>query len=314
VEALTDIPLKEHTWFRTGGPAAQWCEPVTPADFCAALRAADDEGRNIFVIGDGANVLVSDQGFDGLVIHPGNATVAITGKLTSGRVLVTAGAGVLVDDLIEWTLEQGLTGLELFSGIPGTVGGAVYINIHYFEALLADVMYSARIVNADGSDCTEVMSDWFEFGYDTSRLHQKSHYVVEATFALQRVGEHAAAFAQGRRHEIIRHRQRRYPEKGTCGSFFRNFLPEEVPFEVNGEKILHVAYYLDKLGVKGELREGDAMVSEKHANMIVNRGNATSADIVAVAQKMQEMVKAEFGLVAQPECQFVGFAAESLAR
>ena len=201
--ALTNEPLRAHTWFETGGPATAWLEPATDEELADALYNACQERQAVCVLGDGANVLVSDDGFDGCVIHPANTCIGVTGTRGDSRVLVTAGAGALIDDLIEWSLQQGLTGLEQFSGIPGTVGGAVYINVHYFEALLADVMHSARITSADGNESNEVMADWFEFGYDTSRLHEGTHYVAAATFALEQADERTAAFARGRRHEIV---------------------------------------------------------------------------------------------------------------
>jgi UDP-N-acetylmuramate dehydrogenase len=100
----------------------------------------------------------------------------------------------------------------------------------------------------------------------------------------------------------------------TCGSFFRNFLPHEVPFEIHNKKILFVAYYLDKIGIKGILRSGNALVSHQHANMIVNVGNATSTDIITVAREMQTLVHKTFGIIPQPECQLIGFTEYPLMR
>src|SRR5690606_7761801 len=93
----------------------------------------------------------------------------------------------------------------------------------------------------------------------------------------------------------------------TCGSFFRNFLPHEVTLEIHDKKIIFVAYYLDKIGIKGSLQKGGALVSRQHANMIVNTGNATSSDVIAIALEMQKLVYEQFGIIPQPECQLVGF-------
>ena len=131
----------------------------------------------------------------------------------------------------------------------------------------------------------------------------KQHYLLDATFKLKRATDIETSFAQGRRIEIIRHRESRYPRKNTCGSFFRNFLDHEVTLMSNGKKMIYVAYYLDKIGVKGQLLVGDAIVSYQHANMLVNQGSATSTDIINLARTMQEMVKKEFGITPQPECQ-----------
>ena len=135
----------------------------------------------------------------------------------------------------------------------------------------------------------------------------KTYYLIDATFKLKKVTDIETAYAQGRRVEIIRHRENRYPTKNTCGSFFRNFHDHEVTFISNGKKMIYVAYYLDKIGVKGQLRIGDAIVSYQHANMLVNQGTATSTDIINLARTMQEMVKKEYGIIPQPECRLIGF-------
>lgn len=130
---------------------------------------------------------------------------------------------------------------------------------------------------------------------------------MTATFAVKPCSELEAAFARGRRTEIIRHRNQRYPTSHTCGSFFRNFYEDEVNLISTGKKMIFVAYYLDKIGIKGQLSQGDAIVSHKHANMLVNRGAATSHDLIQLARTMQLLVFEHFGILPQAECQFVGF-------
>ena len=113
-------------------------------------------------------------------------------------------------------------------------------------------------------------------------MHEGDYYLVSATFKLKVATELKAAYAHGRSVEIIRHRMQRYPRSHTCGSFFRNFYPEEVTNESAGKKMIYVAYYLDKIGVKGQLAIGDAIVSYQHANMLVKRGAATTSDLVTL--------------------------------
>jgi UDP-N-acetylmuramate dehydrogenase len=212
-----------------------------------------------------------------------------------------------MDTLIEWCLDKQLLGLEEFSGIPGTVGGSVYINLHYYQFLLEHFLVEARVIEQKTGNITSVTKEWFSFGYDQSRLQQKEHILLNATFTLTHSDPLGIAYARGRRTEIIRHRAARYPTKNTCGSFFRNFLPHEVTLEINGKKMIYVAYYLDKIGVKGTLTVGDAIVSHQHANMLVNRGNATSNDIITLAHTLQTMARDQFDVVPQPECQLLGF-------
>ncbi len=300
------VTLKDKNWFQTGGSARFFCEPTTEQEFQEALAYAYAHHLPLFILGEGANILVSDEGFDGLVIRPKLTTIKLVAQGDT-HALVEAGAGVLFGDLIAWCLNNNLACLEEFSGIPGTVGGSVFINIHYFEFLLSQYLVSARVIEKETGKILEVDTSWFKFGYDYSLLHEGNHYLVHAIFKLKKVDALTAAYAKGRRDEIIRHRVKRYPNSHTCGSFFRNFHDHEVTLMSAGRKLIFVAYYLDKIGVKGQLAVGDAIVSYQHANMIVNRGNATTYDIISVAQKMQELVYQHFDIIPQPECQLVGF-------
>ena len=302
----SNVPLAPLNWFKTGGNALLYAQPTTAAEFQTALSYSQAIEMPVFVLGDGANILISDDGFDGLVIKPQLNTIKRY-VLDDLHECVEAGAGVRFPDLITWCLDQQLIGLEEFSGIPGTVGGSVYINIHYFQFLLSQLLESAVVVHKTTGELLHVSNEWFSFGYNQSKLHDHEHYLVSATFKLKKVDQATARYAQGRRAEMIRHRAQRYPTSHTCGSFFRNFYEHEVTRMSQGKKLIYVAYYLDKIGVKGELNMGDAIVSYQHANMIVNRGTATSSDIIGLACKMQELVLDQFGILPQPECQLIGF-------
>ena len=299
------IPLHDKNWFATGGNARYYCEPTTAQEFNDALTFAHTRKLPIFVLGQGANILISDDGFDGLVIRPQLKSLQFI--LENGEYLLKAGAGITMHDLIVHCLDNNAIGLEEFSGIPGTVGGSIYINLHYFQFLLGQFLIRATIIDKHTGQLSVVEPAWFEFGYDQSKLHEENHYLIDATFKLKKATETETAFAKGRRIEIIRHRESRYPKKNTCGSFFRNFHDHEVTLMSNGKKMIYVAYYLDKIGVKGSLQKGGAIVSYQHANMLVNQGTATSTDIIVLARAMQEMVQKEFGILPQPECRLIGF-------
>jgi UDP-N-acetylmuramate dehydrogenase len=220
---------------------------------------------------------------------------------------VTAGAGITIENLIIFCLENNISGLEEFSGIPGTVGGATYINLHYFQFLLSQFIVQATVIHRTTGELREVDTTWFNFGYNQSKLMTHEYYILHVTFKLKRVSDLEVAYAQGRSVEIIRHRKARYPYKNTCGSFFRNFHEDEVTLISNGKKVIWVAYYLDKLGIKGSLKIGGAQISYQHANMIVTDQTATSEDIINLARTMQEMVQQEFGILPKTECLMVGF-------
>jgi len=313
VSIQKNIPLHTKNWFKTGGSAAFYAEPTNPFEFQQALEFAQSHSLDLFILGSGANILISDEGFNGLVIHPQLKQIEIQ-DLNENECLVTAGSGIECADLIDFCLEHNISGLEEFSGIPGTIGGAAYINIHYYEFLLSHFLVAAKLIEKNTGNILTVTNDWFHFGYDDSKLFKKEHFLLSATFKLKKISDLETSFAQGRKKEIIRHRNRRYPTSGTCGSFFRNFHPHEVFLEKDNKKMIYVAYYLDKVGIKGALSYGGASVSWQHANMIVNTGNATSTDIIELAQIMQKKVQKEFGIIPQPECQLIGFKTYPLIR
>lgn len=305
-DIMPRVPLQDKNWFRTGGAARYYSEPNTTHQLVDALSFAKKNALPYFVLGEGANVLISDDGFSGLVIRP-KLTKILFEQQANSQVFVTAQAGVSMERLIKTCLKQQASGLEEFSGIPGTVGGSVYINIHYFRHLLSHFIVSATVLDTTTLQVEKVDAAWFNFAYNYSTLHEKTHLLLDATFALTTVDATKAAYAWGRHDEIIRHRKFRYPSEHTCGSFFANFNREAVIAAGHDEKLIYVAYYLDKVGSKGSLRVGDAMVSHRHANMLINLGSATTSDIIELARRMQELVWERFGLLARPECQLIGF-------
>jgi UDP-N-acetylmuramate dehydrogenase len=304
---LPDEPLHTKNWFCTGGPAKYYCTPTDAQMLSDAYRFAQAHQLDTFVLGSGANILISDEGFDGLVIKPELNQISIVEE-SATHALVQAGAGATMEELITFCLEHNLIGLEEFSGIPGTIGGSVYINLHYFEHLLSHFLHHATVLTKKNHEVLTVDNNWFDFGYNYSALHHGKHFLVDATFKVTKASALETSHAQGRHAEIIRHRSKRYPQSYTCGSFFRNFKPDEVTLVNQGKKVIWIAYYLDRLGLKGTVQSGGASISHQHANMIVNDGTATSADIIAVAHQMQKKVRTAFGIVPQPECRLVGFS------
>jgi UDP-N-acetylmuramate dehydrogenase len=300
MEIKKNVSLKNKNEFRTGGVAIEYAAPTTKRELYETL--ANAKNIDVEILGGGANILISDKGYDGLIIKPRLENISYNAHENS----MTAGSGVSIQKCIDWALDNNLIGLEEFSGIPGTIGGAVYMNIHYFSFFISDYFLRGTVINKKTLVIKAVTREWFSFGYDQSKLQNKEYLLIDATFKITKSDPIKTAYTMGRRDEIIRHRNSRYPTSHTCGSFFRNFHDYELETVV-GKKLPFVAYYLDKLGIKGELSVGGATVSSKHANMIVNNGNATSSDIVNLARKMQEMVFERFSIVPQSECQFIGF-------
>lgn len=300
------VNLKNKNWFQTGGHATFFCAPETTKEFQGALKWSHENNKKIIILGQGANSLISDDDIDDLIIRPELTEIKLI-EADDNHVLVNVGAGTSIAHLISYCLDHNVIGLEEFSGIPGTVGGATYNNLHYYEFSLEQFLVEATVIEKKTGLLLTVNKEWFNFGYDHSTLHEKNYFLVDATFIVKKADNLEIAYARGRRNEIIRHRVNRFPFKNTCGCFFRNFHDYEVSLECNNKKMIHVAYYLDKIGARGSLRIGDACVSHQHANMIVNMGNATTNDIIKLARTMQELVKKEYGIIPQPECELIGF-------
>src|SRR6266404_1458709 len=156
----TNIPLADKNWFKTGGPARFYCEPTTTEQFQEAIIYANTHNVSIFILGQGANILISDEGFDGLVIRPMLMKIE-TIFANENMVYVKSDAGVPMPDLIDYCLNNNLIGLEEFSGIPGTVGGSVYINLHYFNFLLAQFLVHSQVINRTTGAIETVDNNWF---------------------------------------------------------------------------------------------------------------------------------------------------------
>jgi len=300
---LENIPLKPYTNFKIGGPARFFCETKNTREIIESLKFAKEKNVPTFILGLGANILVSDDGFPGLVIRQQNKKIRIEVGSRSG--IITAKAGATIDKLIATALKGNLVGIEDFSEIPSTVGGALYINLHYFDAFIGPFVKSALVLNKNTLKVEEVDQSWFRFDYDNSKLKTDNDYILlEASFKLRKVNDYKKYEAIGKAKEIVRTRRRRYPLEPSVGSIFQN-LSEEEQRRYN-LPTRSVAYLIDVCGLKGK-RIGDAVLSHRHANMIVNVGNARAADVLELAGIIKKSVKEKFKTDLKFEMELVGF-------
>ncbi|MBL4587828.1 UDP-N-acetylmuramate dehydrogenase [Candidatus Babeliales bacterium] len=295
------VPLDNKNWFRTGGKAEYFIEAKSIVDIKSAIRWANNNTIPITIIGHGANILISDDGIQGLVV------IVDLQSINHQNNILTVDAGVSVDQTINYALNHNLGGLEFFTSIPGSIGGATCMNIHYFDALLSDYIQTIQMIDLDSTEIIEVDRSWSNFGYNQSKFLSKKYLIISVTLKLNILTDIKTAYAQGRSDEIRRQRSRRYPPARTCGSFFQNFSTDEYKHANGSTKIPHVAYYLESVGVKGQLSSGKASVFSLHANMLTTEEGATSNDICTLARMMQEKVDKKFGLWPKPECQILGF-------
>ncbi|MDQ1328767.1 MAG: UDP-N-acetylmuramate dehydrogenase, partial [Candidatus Poribacteria bacterium] len=216
-----NVPLKPYMTFKIGGQARFFCEPSNSDEVIEAISFAKENKLPAFVLGLGANILVSDNGFNGLVIRQKNEAILVKDNI------ITAQAGVAVENLINTALAENLIGVEDFSGIPSSVGGALYINLHYFDAFIANFVRSAKVLDRETLKVQEVDSSWFNFNYDSSRLKtDKDHVLLEAHFDLKKVDDYTKHEAIGKSKEIIRTRKYKYPSEPSVGSIFQNLNTE----------------------------------------------------------------------------------------
>jgi UDP-N-acetylmuramate dehydrogenase len=291
----TNVPLAPYTTFRIGGPADLLYDATSADDLATAITAARAASCPFFVLGLGANILVGDRGYRGLVIR--NTATRVEFPDASH---LRAESGAVVADLIKVAVNRGLSGLEHYVGIPSTLGGAVWQNLHFLSPaperqrtmFIGDVVESVELLSADGSRTTADHTA-MEFGYDTSRLHHSGEIALAATLRLtpgdagvmHRVMQENLSW-RGSRHPWLEY----YP---SAGSIFKKI-------EGAGAGRL-----VDRCGLKG-FRIGGAQVSPIHANIIVNLGDASAADVRSLIQHAQAAVFERFGLRLETEIGFIG--------
>jgi len=290
------VPLAPFTTFRIGGPADLMIRARTPDELVSAVQCARAHGIPHFLLGAGANILVGDQGYRGLVIRSEVDGIDFVEDTT-----VRAGAGVQVfPDLIDATVARGLGGLHHFVGIPSSVGGALWQNLHFLSPAPArertlfveEVLESAELLTEEGERRT-VGVEYFEFGYDESVLHHRDDVVLEATFRLE-------STPMGELREVMREnlawRDDRHPDLWlypSAGSIFQ---------KIND---IGAGRLIDECGLKGHVH-GGAGIFHKHANIIVNLGGATAGEVRYLMQLAQETVAREKGYDLVPEIGLVG--------
>lgn len=283
-QVLSREPMARHTTFKIGGAADLMVVPEDAEDLRAALHFARSKGLPVFVLGGGSNTLVRDGGIRGMVILPEKFQ-----GLEREENEVTAGAGVRTSRLLAFCSKQGLAGLEFLSGVPGTVGGAVWGNAGAWGGATADCLARVQLVTEEGDDLL-LGREMLSFAYRVSGF-SRGAVIVRATFALA-PGEPAAIRQQISRWLIQRNASQPV-EFRSAGSIFKN-----PPGDYAGRLV-------DAAGVKGT-RIGGAMISEKHGNFFVNLGEARAADVLALVRLARERVRATAGIELELEIRVVG--------
>ncbi|MGQ9631731.1 MAG: UDP-N-acetylmuramate dehydrogenase [bacterium] len=283
----TDEPMAKHTSFRVGGPADYFLAPRTPEEMREALQFVRDRGLPHTILGGGTNVLVSDQGIRGAVI----STELLTGLWREGDSII-AMAGEPTDTVALYALGHRLSGLEFAYGLPGSIGGAAAMNARAYGVSLADIIECVEVCDAEGK-IHRILKEELNYDYKRSRIQEEELIVINVAIHLhpgdpERIEEMM---------RVSREKRRRagHYDFPCAGCIFKNDYRIGIP----------TGKIVDELGLKG-YRIGDAAVFEKHANFIVNLGDAKASDVKAVMDYVARRVKEERGITLEPEIKLLG--------
>ncbi len=281
-----DEPMKNHTSFKIGGPADVYVAPSTIEQLTFALKVCKDNNIPCFIIGNGSNLLVKDGGYRGVMIHIFKNMNEI--KVEGNEIYAQAGA--LLVKVANTSLEHSLTGFEFAHGIPGTMGGAVYMNAGAYGGEMKQVVLSADVIDKNGNLIT-LTNEELELGYRTSKIQTADMIIVGARIRLEK-GNYDEI--NNKIKDLAHQRRTKQPlTVPSAGSTFKR--PE--------------GYFAGKLIMDAELRGfriGDAGVSDKHCGFIVNLGDATSKEVIELIHHIQTTVKREFGQDLHPELRIIG--------
>lgn len=306
-----DEPMTKHTTVKIGGPAKIYYEAQTTEDLIRVVRICIENSSPYFVIGGGSNLLFSDKGFDGVIIKNSSNKIQLqgfSGKINKGEVsvndvLVKSDSGVPFNQLIRFTIDESLEGFEYFLGQPGTVGGAIWINAHFMKqnVFIGDYVFSAEILTPKG-EIKKVENTYFNFKYDDTSIKKSKDIVLSAVFKLHK-GNKEELWQKGM--ESINFRKKTQPNFPSSGCTFQNIKKEDAMRLGTPNFTCSAGFLIDTCGLKGK-KEGGAMISDQHANFIVNFDNANASDVKKLMEVMKNEVSKKFHIDLIPEVVLVG--------
>ncbi|MDU2065248.1 MAG: UDP-N-acetylmuramate dehydrogenase [Sporomusaceae bacterium] len=285
-KVLFDEPMKDHTTFQIGGPADYFILPGSQQEVAEVMRITAKHQIPVTVIGNGSNLLVRDGGIAGAVVALGDNMAFMQANGDT----ITVGAGALLADVAKFTATQKLSGAEFAIGIPGTIGGAVFMNAGAYDGEIKDIVFSVSAVTLDGQEIVLSRQE-LAFAYRHSIFQENHAIICEIVLSLQ-VGDSAAILAKMA--ELTARREAKQPlDMPSAGSTFKR-----PPGHFAGTLI-------EQTGLKG-FQIGGAAVSEKHAGFVVNCGGATATDVLNLIAAVQQKVQAAHGILLQPEVRVIG--------
>lgn len=288
-EIIKNIPMKDHTTFKTGGIAEYFAIPSGYDDIVTLLNFSKKYSVPVFILGGGANILVSDKGIRGLVIDMREIS-----KISFQDNICSADAGVDISDLSKAAAERNLKGLDFIYGMPGSVGGAVWMNARCYGVSISDILISVNYIDENLELKKLTINDIDNnFSYKKSPFQNSQNVILSAIFKLKK-GNKKEIFSKMNQHKKDRENKGHY-KYPSAGSVFKNNRSFGRP----------TGSIIDSLGLKGYSR-GEAEIASFHGNIIVNKGLASSEDIRSIINYTQNTVNKKLGLKLEPEIQFIG--------
>jgi len=286
---LIDEPMSRHTSFRIGGPAAAFVTVCNEEELSSAMKIITETGAEHMMIGNGSNLLISDEGYPGIMIKLGGDFETVV-RDPDDPCRVRVGAAMLMSRTAAFLTENGLSGFEFASGIPGSIGGAVFMNAGAYGGEIKDVVRSVRVMDPDGTGLRTVSGEDMQFSYRHSIAEDEGILILFADMELKEDSPEAIA---ARVAELQFKRNSKQPVNyPSAGSTFKR--------PVGG----FAAALIEQSGLKG-FSVGGAQVSEKHSGFVINTGGASCGDVLAVMRHVRETVMADSGILLEPEVRLI---------
>jgi UDP-N-acetylmuramate dehydrogenase len=309
MEIKENVSLKSFTYFKIGGNARYFCVVKTIKDLSEALDFSRKNNLAIFVLGNGSKILVSDKGFNGLVIK--NEMKFIEAIEKGNNWLLEVGSGVMLAELIDFCLKNSLSGIEKLFGIPATIGGMIYKNAGAHGYSIGDITEKVRILNLKKNKMEEVVKDEKTFSYRTSIFQNQPKPIIISAFLRFKKEENSRI--KETISEVTKKRMESQPlNYPSVGSIFKNIPAKNFSKEIlEKEKfpvincMVSAGFLIEKMGLKG-VKQGDAQISEKHAGFIINLGNAKAKDIKFLIDLIKEKAKEKFQIEMREEVEYLG--------
>lgn len=306
MQIIKDFYLNKVTTLKIGGPAKEFIVVKTEQDLIETIRDANNKAQDCLVIGRGSNLLVSDKGVDKLVIKNDINGIDVIPAKAGIHLMVKSGTSL--QELVDFSIQNSLSGLQKLTGIPGTVGGAVFGNAGAFGQTISD--YITEVACFDGENIKILTKDNCNFNYRDSGFKRSGFIILEIKFQLPRGNSEEL---QQEADETLQKRLSKYKPGILCpGSFFKNILvenltPEQknlIPKERDYYGKVPAWYFLDEVGARGD-QLGKIKIADFHGNLFMNLGGGKASDFYNLAKKYYKLVKQKFGIELEPEVQLI---------